>query len=132
MDRATDGPLDESSGARDVLLDLDLRRCGRMRRSLQEVLRTAIQEGRLQAATVLPSSRRLAGDLGVSRGVVTDAYDQLASEGHRPSTMRTGGVVLVSLLPYASSLGLVALDSYASVPSGVCGSRAPSATRIRC
>jgi hypothetical protein len=45
MDWATDGPLDESSGARDVLLDLDLRRCGRMRRSLQEVLRTAIQEG---------------------------------------------------------------------------------------
>ena len=42
----------------------------------------AIQSGRLPAGTVLPSSRRLAVDLGVSRGVVTDAYDQLVSEGY--------------------------------------------------
>jgi GntR family transcriptional regulator / MocR family aminotransferase len=63
------------------LLELELRR-GRLRRSLIEALRTAIQGGRLPAATVLPSSRRLAGDLGVSRGVVTDAYDQLVSEGY--------------------------------------------------
>jgi GntR family transcriptional regulator/MocR family aminotransferase len=73
---------DEARGARDLLLELDLRR-GRMRRSLQESLRRAIQEGRLPAGTPLPSSRRLSADLGVSRGVVADTYDQLASEGYR-------------------------------------------------
>ncbi len=64
-----------------------------MRRSLGESLRTAIQEGRLLAGTVLPSSRRLAADLGVSRGVVTDAYDQLASEGYLKVTARSAPMV---------------------------------------
>lgn len=45
---------------------------------LRDALRHAIQDGRLRAGTVLPSSRQLATDLGVSRGVVTDAYEQLA------------------------------------------------------
>ena len=68
-------------GPWELLLEVELRR-GRLRRSLTEALRTAIQSGRLPAGTVLPSSRRLAVDLGVSRGVVTDAYDQLVSEGY--------------------------------------------------
>jgi GntR family transcriptional regulator / MocR family aminotransferase len=74
------------------LLELELRR-GRLRRSLTEALRGAIQGGRLPAATVLPSSRRLATDLGVSRGVVTDAYDQLASEGYLEVKPRSAPVV---------------------------------------
>ena len=74
------------------MLELELRR-GRLRRSLTEALRSAIQEGRLPAATVLPSSRRLAIDLGVSRGVVTDAYDQLASEGYLEVKPRSAPVV---------------------------------------
>ena len=65
----------------ELLLEFELRR-GRLRRSLTEALRAAIQSGRLPAGTVLPSSRRFAIDLGVSRGVVTDAYDQLVSEGY--------------------------------------------------
>jgi len=81
MNRATGRGLSESRGAWELLLELELRR-GRLRRSLIEALRTAIQSGRLPASTLLPSSRRLAVDLGVSRGVVTDAYDQLVSEGY--------------------------------------------------
>ena len=81
MNKATDGPGNESRGSWELLLELELRR-GRLRRSLTEALRTAIQSGRLPATTVLPSSRRLAVDLGVSRGVVTDAYDQLVSEAY--------------------------------------------------
>ena len=68
-------------GASELLLEVELRR-GQMRRSLREALRCAIQDGRLAAGTVLPSSRQLASDLGVSRGVVSDAYDQLVSEGY--------------------------------------------------
>lgn len=73
--------MDGSRGSWELLLEVELRR-GRLRRSLTEALRTAIQDGRLTVGTVLPSSRRLAVDLGVSRGVITDAYDQLVSEGY--------------------------------------------------
>jgi GntR family transcriptional regulator/MocR family aminotransferase len=92
MNRATEGPIDRARGARDLLLEFEFRR-GRLRRSLTEALRAAIQNGRLPTATVLPSSRRLAADLGVSRGVVTDAYDQLVSEGYLEVKPRSAPVV---------------------------------------
>jgi GntR family transcriptional regulator/MocR family aminotransferase len=72
---------DEATGARDLLVEIELRR-GQLRRNLGGALREAIQEGRLAAGTQLPSSRRLAADLAVSRGVVADTYDQLAAEGY--------------------------------------------------
>jgi GntR family transcriptional regulator / MocR family aminotransferase len=49
---------------------------------LERTLRDAIRDGRLEAGARLPSSRGLATELGVSRGVVTSAYDQLAAEGY--------------------------------------------------
>lgn len=49
---------------------------------LERTLRDAIRDGRLRAGTRLPSSRGLAAELGISRGVVTSAYDQLAAEGY--------------------------------------------------
>jgi GntR family transcriptional regulator/MocR family aminotransferase len=79
-------------GARELLLELELRR-GHLRQSVREALRTAVQEGRLQAGSRLPSSRRLAQDLGVSRGVVSDAYDQLVSEGYLEVRPRSAPVV---------------------------------------
>jgi GntR family transcriptional regulator/MocR family aminotransferase len=54
----------------------------RRRARLEESLRSAIQQRRLTAGTALPSSRALAADLGLSRGTVTAAYDQLAAEGY--------------------------------------------------
>jgi GntR family transcriptional regulator / MocR family aminotransferase len=92
MTRARSGVLNEARGALDLLVELDLQR-SRMRRSLQESLRSAIQDGRLAAGTRLPSSRRLSADLGVSRGVVSDAYDQLASEGYLDVNPRSAPVV---------------------------------------
>jgi GntR family transcriptional regulator/MocR family aminotransferase len=44
-------------------------------------LRTAMRDGRLRAGERLSSSRALAGELGVSRTVVTAAYEQLYAEG---------------------------------------------------
>ncbi|RDI66627.1 MocR-like pyridoxine biosynthesis transcription factor PdxR [Nocardia pseudobrasiliensis] len=44
-------------------------------------LRTAATAGRLRAGDRLPSSRALATRLGVSRTVITAAYDQLHAEG---------------------------------------------------
>lgn len=51
-------------------------------RALQAALRDAVRSGRLAPGTQLPSSRELAADLGVSRGLVTDAYAQLTAEGY--------------------------------------------------
>jgi GntR family transcriptional regulator / MocR family aminotransferase len=50
-------------------------------RWLTEALRTAIGDGRLAAGAPLPATRALARDLGVSRGVVVEAYQRLGDEG---------------------------------------------------
>jgi GntR family transcriptional regulator / MocR family aminotransferase len=48
---------------------------------LAGAIRAAIIDGRLPAGTSLPPTRLLADDLGVSRGVVVEAYQRLADEG---------------------------------------------------
>jgi GntR family transcriptional regulator/MocR family aminotransferase len=53
-----------------------------LRARLERELRDAIRAGRLREGAVLPSSRALARDLGISRGVVVEAYAQLAAEGY--------------------------------------------------
>ncbi|MDQ6605405.1 MAG: PLP-dependent aminotransferase family protein, partial [Actinomycetota bacterium] len=45
-------------------------------------LRELVRAGRLAPGTRLPSSRALASTLGVSRGVVLEAYAQLTAEGY--------------------------------------------------
>jgi len=54
---------------------------GGIGRQLAEALRNAISRGELVAGERLPSTRALAESLGVSRGTVTDAYEQLIAEG---------------------------------------------------
>ncbi|HEY8810274.1 MAG TPA: PLP-dependent aminotransferase family protein [Solirubrobacterales bacterium] len=49
---------------------------------VERSIRENIQAGRLAAGTRLPSTRGLAKELGISRGVVTEAYGQLAAEGY--------------------------------------------------
>ena len=48
---------------------------------LTDALRTAIGDGRLATGDRLPPSRGLAAGLGVSRGVVVEAYQRLVDEG---------------------------------------------------
>jgi GntR family transcriptional regulator/MocR family aminotransferase len=62
----------------DLHLDLAGRR---LRASLEGALRDAVRSGRLGPGMRLPSSRALAGDLGVARNTVADAYAQLVAEG---------------------------------------------------
>jgi GntR family transcriptional regulator / MocR family aminotransferase len=61
---------------------------------LEQALRQSIRSGRLPAGSRLPSSRSLAARLRVSRGVVSEAYGQLAAEGYL--TSRQGAAVRVS------------------------------------
>ncbi len=49
---------------------------------IERSIREDIRSGRLTAGTRLPSTRALASELGVSRGVVSEAYGQLAAEGY--------------------------------------------------
>jgi GntR family transcriptional regulator/MocR family aminotransferase len=52
------------------------------RAQVERQLREGIRSGRLRAGAQLPPSRELARELGVSRGVVVDAYSQLVAEGY--------------------------------------------------
>jgi GntR family transcriptional regulator/MocR family aminotransferase len=65
----------------ELLLRLD-REGVALRAQLEDQLRDAVRAGRLGPGVVLPSSRALARELGVSRGVVVEAYAQLAAEGY--------------------------------------------------
>ncbi|MFJ8864791.1 PLP-dependent aminotransferase family protein [Streptomyces sp. NPDC102473] len=70
-------------------------------RALQAALREAVRSGRLAAGTRLPASRELAADLGVSRGLVTEAYEQLTAEGYLRSGRGAGTWVSGTVRPAA-------------------------------
>jgi GntR family transcriptional regulator / MocR family aminotransferase len=59
-------------------------------------LRLAIEDGRLPVGGRLPATRVLAGELGVSRGVVTEAYRRLTEDGHVAGHGRGGTVVVAA------------------------------------
>jgi GntR family transcriptional regulator/MocR family aminotransferase len=66
----------------EVLLQLDRSRSEPLHSQLEGELREAIRSGRLRAGERLPSSRALAAQLGLSRGLVLDCYRQLRAEGY--------------------------------------------------
>jgi GntR family transcriptional regulator/MocR family aminotransferase len=68
-----------------------------LHRQIETSIREAIRAGRLSRGSSLPPSRVLAADLGVSRGVVVEAYQQLAAEGYL--TSRAGGYTQVAAGP---------------------------------
>jgi len=63
-------------------LDLPRRGAGTLAGALHRQLRAAILDGRLAAGTVLPSTRRAAGALGIARNTVVAAFDLLVAEGY--------------------------------------------------
>lgn len=64
-------------------------------------IRRAIADGRLAVGDRLPATRTLAGELRVSRGVVTEAYRRLTEDGHVAGRGR-GGTVVVAV-PHVGS-----------------------------
>ncbi|MBE7700876.1 PLP-dependent aminotransferase family protein [Oerskovia sp. Sa1BUA8] len=67
------------------------------RAGLEAALRAAIRGGRLAAGSRVPSTRALARDLGLARGTVSAAYDQLVAEGFLQA--RAGAGTRVAPLP---------------------------------
>jgi GntR family transcriptional regulator / MocR family aminotransferase len=78
----------------ELLVRLDRSAPQPLRAQLEASLRDAIRDGRLRAGERLPSSRELARDVGVSRGMVQDCYGQLLAEGYL--TSRTGSATRVA------------------------------------
>jgi GntR family transcriptional regulator/MocR family aminotransferase len=66
----------------EVLVRLDRTRRGTLGAQLQDELRAAIRAGRLEVGERLPSTRVLARELGVSRGLAQECYEQLVAEGY--------------------------------------------------
>ncbi|WP_229073586.1 PLP-dependent aminotransferase family protein [Actinoplanes sp. DH11] len=60
---------------------------------LADGLREAVATGRLVPGDRLPATRLLAAELGVSRGVVVQAYQRLADEGLTAARTRSGTVI---------------------------------------
>jgi GntR family transcriptional regulator/MocR family aminotransferase len=65
----------------ELLIRLDRNGGGPLGAQLERELRQAIRSQRLTAGERLPSSRKLAAELGVSRGLVQECYAQLLAEG---------------------------------------------------
>jgi GntR family transcriptional regulator/MocR family aminotransferase len=72
-----------------------------LRSQLETGLREAIRSGRLHGGERLPSSRELARELGVSRGLVQECYGQLLSEGYL--TSQVGSATRVAAGAYTQS-----------------------------
>jgi GntR family transcriptional regulator/MocR family aminotransferase len=80
--------------AKDLLVPLSRDGKVALHRQLEVALRDGIRAGRLVPGAALPATRTLAADLGVSRGVVVEAYAQLVAEGYL--TSRSGGYTHVA------------------------------------
>ena len=87
-------PVEWSGLGPELMITLD--RDQPLRVQLEAQLRAAVRTGRLAADERLPSSRTLARDLGLSRGVVQDCYAQLQAEGYL--TSRGGSATRVAEL----------------------------------
>ena len=80
MPSASTGEDSWTSSGLDFLVSLERRSRG-LGAALQQAVRDAIRCGRLHPGDPLPSTRVLARDLGVARGTVVEAYEQLVAEG---------------------------------------------------
>lgn len=77
-----------------VDLHLDLDPATGRRSGLERALRDAVRSGRLAPGARLPSTRALATELGLSRGTVSAAYDQLVAEGYLAARRGSGTEVV--------------------------------------
>ena len=90
-----------TSSAAELLVLLRRDGPGPLHRQLEHELREAIRSGRLAADATLPSTRSLAAELGVSRGVTVEAYEQLAAEGYLVTRPGAAARVATCALPTA-------------------------------
>lgn len=93
---------------------LDLGGDGPLVSRLERALRDAVTSGRLDAGSPLPASRRLAQELGISRWVVTQVYEQLVAEGVLEA--RVGSGTRVAAGARLGPAGAAATDTLPPLP----------------
>lgn len=82
------------------------RAAGQLSRQLAQALRDAIRRGGLLPGEPLPATRQLAAALGLARGTVIEAFEQLVAEGFLVSRGRTGTWVAPALSLPVAAMGL--------------------------
>src|SRR5215471_1019613 len=91
----------------ELAIDLDRNGGDALHRQIEASIRQRIRSGALPAGVALPPTRALAAELGVTRGVIVEAYAQLVAEGYL--TSRSGGYTQVApaatVTPPAAALG---------------------------
>jgi GntR family transcriptional regulator/MocR family aminotransferase len=80
-------------------------------------LRRAIADGRLPVGARLPPGRVLAAELGVSRGVVTEAYQRLTEDGQVAGRGRAGTFVVAAPIAANAPNATTAPGTRASRPA---------------
>jgi GntR family transcriptional regulator / MocR family aminotransferase len=90
----------------ELAIDLDRNGGGALHRQIEMSTRPRIRSGALPAGVALPPTRALAAGLGVTRGVVVEAYAQLVAEGYL--TSRSGGYTQVAPVPAAAPPAIAA------------------------
>jgi len=106
----------------ELLLVMDRTAPRTLRTQLEEGLRAAIRSGRLEPGERVPSSRELARAIGVSRGLVTECYQQLSGEGYlyseAGSATRVAGAASTrpTSTPAAPLQAALAVDFVAGLP----------------
>ncbi|MEU2184847.1 PLP-dependent aminotransferase family protein [Streptomyces thermolilacinus] len=96
MNRSNEGKPHRSivSGTDFLHLAVDEAPSGGKSEWLAQQIRLALADRRLPVGSRLPATRVLAGELGVSRGVVTEAYQRLVEDGYLAGRGRNGTIVV--------------------------------------
>ena len=107
----------------ELAIDLDRNDGDALHRQIEASIRQRIRSGALPAGVALPPTRALAAELGVTRGVVVEAYAQLVAEGYL--TSRSGGYTQVA--PASAAAAPLAATPSAATPSAAASSTAAPA-----
>ena len=83
----------------ELAIEIDRHGGGTLHSQIEASIRQRIRSGALPAGVALPPTRALAAELGITRGVVVEAYAQLVAEGYL--TSRSGGYTQVAAAPGA-------------------------------
>ena len=114
----------KTTSSAELLLPIDRASSIPLHVQLEREMRRAVRTGRLPANLPLPSTRALAADLGLSRGVVVECYEQLIAEGYftsmRGSRTRVATIRTESVQPRAAapSAGEPRYDFRPGTPDG--------------
>jgi len=121
--------LPRRSRTPEVLVELDRDAREALSLQLERALRDAVRRGTLRPDASLPSTRALAAELGISRGLVVAAYAQLGAEGYlrlrrNAPPVVAGGVGAATRAPAAPAAPAVRhnlrpdLPDYGAFPRG--------------